>query len=118
MLLFAAEDGKTYTVYDVINTYAAGKLAELKNTAYTTIDSIDGIDKDAVKADVDAAMAEYVNMFNTATKNLGKVFTANRSKNMIQMLQVLFLLLRTTSRRTTIRLSQVLLLLRFSLQTQ
>ena len=77
---FAAEDGKTYTVYDVINTYAAGKLAELKNTAYTTIDSIDGIDKDAVKADVDAAMAEYVNMFNTATKNLGKVFTANRSK--------------------------------------
>ena len=77
---FAAEDGKTYTVYDAINTYAAGKLAELKNTAYTTIDSIDGIDKDAVKADVDAAMAEYVNMFNTATKNLGKVFTANRSK--------------------------------------
>ena len=77
---FAAEDGKTYAVYDAINTYAAGKLAELKNTAYTTIDSIDGIDKDAVKADVDAAMAEYVNMFNTATKNLGKVFTANRSK--------------------------------------
>ena len=77
---FAAEDGKTYTVYDAINTYAAGKLAELKNTAYTTIDSIDGIDKDAVKADVDATMAEYVNMFNTATKNLGKVFTANRSK--------------------------------------
>ena len=25
---FAAEDGKTYTVYDAINTYAAGKLAE------------------------------------------------------------------------------------------